>query len=205
MKTVVSSSVRSHIRSNVVGYVALFMAMGGISYAAGLTPDSVKSKHIKNEQVKAVDIDPTQVQARVGANGSAGQAIRAVGEDGSVQCETDDVGGGGTVTQVNTGTGVSGGPITSTGTIDLADAYRLPQSCADGEVAKSNGSGTWSCAADTDTDNTFGRTWLLPPTSPGNYVEFGFPDGSVLSATCGGSQPNDHASHNFSATRPRLH
>lgn len=47
--------VRS-IRSNVVGFVAIFIALGGIGYAAALAPDSVRSKHIKDGQVKSVDV-----------------------------------------------------------------------------------------------------------------------------------------------------
>jgi hypothetical protein len=50
--------IASHIRANVVGYVALFLALGGVSYAAGLAPNSVKSKHIKNGQYRR----PTSVQ-----------------------------------------------------------------------------------------------------------------------------------------------
>ncbi len=59
-------------------------------------------------------------------------------------------GSGGTVTNVATGTGLSGGPITSTGTIALANTYKLPQSCADAQVPKYNAStAVWECANDT--------------------------------------------------------
>ena len=158
-----SSSIRDHIRSNIVGYLALYVALGGAAWAAGqvgssdIKDNAVRSNHIKDGQVKAADIDPTQVQARVSASCAPGQAIRTVGQDGTVQCETDDVGsgGGGTVTQVNTGTGLAGGPITSTGTLSVAAPYRLPQSCTNGQVAKSNGAGAWNCAADTDTNTTY--------------------------------------------------
>lgn len=106
--------------------------------------------------MKAADIDPAEVQARVSANCAPGQAINGVGQGGEVQCVTaGGGGGGGTVTQVNTGTGLTGGPITTTGTVSLAAPYRLPQSCTNGQVAKSNGSGTWNCAADTDTNTTY--------------------------------------------------
>jgi hypothetical protein len=40
-----SGSINCHIRSNVVGYVAVFLALSGGAYAAGLKADSVKSKH----------------------------------------------------------------------------------------------------------------------------------------------------------------
>ena len=55
---------------------------------------------------------------------------------------------GGTVTSVTAGTGLAGGPITTTGALSLANGYQLPQSCANGQVPKSNGAGGWACAAD---------------------------------------------------------
>jgi len=52
----------------------------------------------------------------------AGSAIRAIMPNGSYICETDD-NSGGTVTNIATGTGLSGGPISTTGTISLAASY----------------------------------------------------------------------------------
>jgi len=48
--------IRTHLRSNVVGYVALFVALSGVAYAAGLKKNSVKSKHIRDGQVLTQDI-----------------------------------------------------------------------------------------------------------------------------------------------------
>jgi len=59
-------------------------------------------------------------------------------------CANDNAGaGGGTVTSVMAGTGLQGSPnpITGAGSLNIAPAYQLPQSCANGQVAKSNGSG----------------------------------------------------------------
>jgi hypothetical protein len=54
----------------------------------------------------------------------------------------------GTVTSINTGTGLTGGPISTTGTIGLTANQLLPTTaCASGQVAKWNGS-AWICAAD---------------------------------------------------------
>jgi len=50
------TSIRTHLRTNVVGYVALFCALSAGAYAAGLAPNSVKSKHIKDGQVANADI-----------------------------------------------------------------------------------------------------------------------------------------------------
>src|SRR5215208_6041784 len=46
----------THLRSNVVGYVALFIALGGVAYAAGLARDSVKSKQIKKGAVRSEEV-----------------------------------------------------------------------------------------------------------------------------------------------------
>ncbi|MFO1311188.1 MAG: tail fiber domain-containing protein [Burkholderiales bacterium] len=65
-----------------------------------------------------------------------------------------NVSGTGTVTSVGSGTGLAGGPITTSGTLSIAASYQLPQSCANGQVAKSNGSGGWACANDANSGGT---------------------------------------------------
>lgn len=40
-----SRRIGQHLRSNVIGYLALFVALGGTAYA--LDANSVKSKHIR--------------------------------------------------------------------------------------------------------------------------------------------------------------
>ncbi len=51
-----SGRIGTHLRSNVVGYVALFIALGGVTYAAGLARDSVKSKQIKAGAVRSEEV-----------------------------------------------------------------------------------------------------------------------------------------------------
>lgn len=105
-----------HLRNNVVGYVALFLALTAGAYAAGLPKNSVKSKQIKNGQVRAADIGPgavdgskvaddtltgadvleasldrAVVQTRVSGGCDAGSSIRSIAADGSVACETPDL------------------------------------------------------------------------------------------------------------------
>jgi len=68
---------------------------------------------------------------------------------------------GGTITQVTAGTGLTtagSGGSGGTGfinngfaTLGLQTGYQLPQDCTSGQVAKSSGSNTWSCAADNNT------------------------------------------------------
>jgi hypothetical protein len=106
----VSSSISTHIRSNVVGYVAVFLALGGVTYAAGLQPNSVRSKHIVDGQVKSTDLgNGSVIASKVAPDSLGGEQI-------------DEA--------------------------SLAGSYRLPQSCTNGQVAKSNGVGAWNCAAD---------------------------------------------------------
>jgi len=63
------------------------------------------------------------------------------------------VGGSGTVTSVATGAGLSGGPITASGTINLAATNLLPTTaCAANQIPKWNGT-AWACAADADTNS----------------------------------------------------
>ncbi len=65
-----------------------------------------------------------------------------------------DTNSGGTVTSVGSGTGLAGGPITACGTLSIATSYQLPQSCTNGQVAKSNGAGSWTCAGDNNSGGT---------------------------------------------------
>jgi hypothetical protein len=80
------AGARSHVRANALGYLALFLALGGTALA--LERNSVSSRHIADGQVKGKDIRTSQVQARVADGCSPGQAIQAIAEDGSVSCET---------------------------------------------------------------------------------------------------------------------
>jgi hypothetical protein len=59
-----------------------------------------------------VGVDPTQIQSRVGGTCLPGFAIRSVKQDGTISCEVT-----GSVTSVDSGFGLIGGPITDAGTI----------------------------------------------------------------------------------------
>jgi hypothetical protein len=78
---------------------------------------SVAAEDIAAGAIGVTKIDPAQVQSRVTPGCAAGEFIRAVSENGTPICAPDEAGGSGTVTQVDTGTGLTGGPIVGSGTI----------------------------------------------------------------------------------------
>jgi hypothetical protein len=57
---------------------------------------------------------------------------------------------GGDITSIAVGPGLTGGGTSGALSIGLDGAFSLPQGCANGQLAKWNGSG-WACAADNDT------------------------------------------------------
>ncbi len=112
-----SSRVSAHIRNNVVGYVAVFLALNGVAVAATLKENSVRSKQIKDGAIAPADLgdgavtaskvaanslggaqidesslDPNVVQRRISGSCSPGELVRAIAADGTVVC----AGAGGT-------------------------------------------------------------------------------------------------------------
>jgi hypothetical protein len=67
-------SIRNHIKSNLVAYLALFCALGGSAYAAGkitskqIAPGAIKSKHVKDGSLTSGDL-----AAGVITRGAAGE------------------------------------------------------------------------------------------------------------------------------------
>jgi hypothetical protein len=79
--------ILGHMRSNVIGYLALFVALGGGAYAAAkidagdIERNAVRSKHIKKQQVKPSDVKNDSLAAADIDEGSLGLPIatKAVG------------------------------------------------------------------------------------------------------------------------------
>lgn len=96
---------------------------------------SINSADIADGSVGTADIDTSQVQRRVSGSCAAGSGIRDISATGTVTCEPIPVGGSGTVTSVASGAGLSGGPITTTGTLSIATGGVTSAMIADGAVA----------------------------------------------------------------------
>ena len=67
--------------ANVVATLALIIAMAGGAYAAGLGRDSVKSKHIKDGQVKSQDVQDNGLTGTDIAEATLGQVPSAASAD----------------------------------------------------------------------------------------------------------------------------
>lgn len=127
--------------------------------AAVALANSVTSTSIVDGSVGSVDINATQVQRRVTGTCPTGQYVRVVNQDGSVTCGSD---AGGSVTSIATGTGLAGGPISTSGTISIANGgvgatqidssqvqRRISGSCPAGQYVRFvNQDGSVTCGTD---------------------------------------------------------
>src|SRR5437762_110001 len=59
--------IASHLRSNAVAYLALFVALGGTSYAFAVPRNSVGTRQIRNHAITPVKLDPRRIGASVRA------------------------------------------------------------------------------------------------------------------------------------------
>src|SRR5215218_7348772 len=118
-------SISKYVRQNVVGFVALFIALNAGAYAAittnsDLATGSVDSRVVAQGAITGPDIAAAAVgphkikldrlvkylQTRVNGACPAGQLVQAIADDGSVVCAAA---GAGTITGVTTGGGLTGG------------------------------------------------------------------------------------------------
>ncbi|MCL6650558.1 MAG: hypothetical protein K6U89_19855, partial [Chloroflexi bacterium] len=108
----------------------------------------------------------------------AGQVVQWNGS--SWGCATVS-GGGGTVTGVTAGSGLSGGGTSGVVALALAGSYQLPQGCSATQVPKWNG-GSWQCGADNDTTYSAGAGLSLTGT------QFSLLAGYQLPQSCSATQ-----------------
>src|SRR3989449_8292558 len=125
-----------------------------------------------------LNVDTAQIQQRVAGTCAPSNAIQTVKTDGTVDCVSP---GAGTVTNVNTGAGLNGGPITTTGTISVAadgissamiqanavTAAKIVDGAVSGGVGGKIQDGT---IAAVDVNSGEIQTRLTPPTCPAGQV-----------------------------------
>lgn len=117
-------AVLEHVRRNVVGYIALFVALGGTGYAAATLPrGSVGAQQLKNHAINPIKLNPKFINGNVRAWAVVTAGGRVVGGGGSPE-------GGETVTpgeyEINWGVRLK--PTCGTvATIDLAHSPATEQ------------------------------------------------------------------------------
>ena len=125
------------------------LVLGAIIGASGLTALAAFSEFQAGTPIKAADVNAkfndldTRVagkQARVTATCAAGSSISAIAADGTVTCEADDVGAGGSSFTVGAGLNLTGGVLALTDGGVTRAKLSVTGAVADGKVLKAQGS-----------------------------------------------------------------
>ncbi|HEY2987634.1 MAG TPA: hypothetical protein VGL11_07900 [Candidatus Binatia bacterium] len=131
-----------------------------------------------------LSVDTSQIQSRVTNTCPTGQAIRVIDQTGNVTCEAVGGTAGGTVTSVGTGVGLTGGPITTTGTISVADgaitAAKLGANSVDSSKIVDGSIGS------VDVNTTQIQSRVTGTCTAGNAIRVVAADGSVTCESVGG-------------------
>ena len=122
-------SVRRRLTfANVTSLIALFVALGGGAYAVSLDKNSVKSKHIKDGQVKPGDIKDGGVRAADIGEGEVGSVAITDGSISASDIGTGEVGSAqianGSIGSSDVGANALDGAV-----IDEAQLTGLTQAC----------------------------------------------------------------------------
>jgi len=116
------------------------------------------------EGAVTLDADSAYLQRRVSAPCTAGSSIRAIAEDGTVICETDD-NSGGDIIAVGAGTGLSGGGTSGAVALEVDATYvqrRVSGSCSTGNAIRVvNQDGTVTCepVGSVGAHDHWGQSW----------------------------------------------
>jgi hypothetical protein len=82
------------MRQNVLGLIAIFIALGGTAFAVGLARDSVKAKHIRANAVRNAEIKDNAVTGQKVAPGTLGSSDVDDGSLGGADIANGTLGGG---------------------------------------------------------------------------------------------------------------
>ena len=168
-----ASRITTYLRSNVLGLIAIFIALGAGAYAAGLPKDSVKSKQIKAGAVKKAELADNAITSPKVDDGSLLGEDFAVGElpsgpEGPVgpQGETGSQGA----------PGISGLELVSDATANNSESPKsIVVNCPPGKIPLSGGAdingGTTGSSPDNFTDVAVTHTGAPsdPNTVPGSF------------------------------------
>ncbi len=145
---------------NSTAAVSSFLAIG-CSMTGGTITSITAGNGLSGGTITAsgtIAADTSYLQRRLASTCSAGSFITGVAADGTVSCAAPPAGGSGTVTNIATGAGLTGGPITATGTLSADTNFlqrRVASNCAAGSaISAIAADGTVSCAA-TGAPNAF--------------------------------------------------
>jgi hypothetical protein len=181
-----STRIRKSVQSNVVGYVALFIALSGAAYAGPLKPNKVKTKHIADAAITTPKLaDEAVTTDKVGNNALKGEDI----DEASLQ----GVGGGGAPS------GPAGG--------DLTGSYPNP-GIAPGAVnsnAVANDSLTGADVNEAQLDTSVLQARVGSSCSPGEAIRSIAANGTVTCETDdsgGGGPPSGPAGGDLTGTYP---
>ena len=161
---VVMAAVCRYLRQNVLGLVAIFIALSGSAYAVTAAKNSVGSAAIQNGSVRGVDLHSKAVsakklklpsvlqvlQSRVTGSCTGTMSIQGIAADGSVVCVAGQVGSG-DITKITTAGGLTGGADAgdvALGVDPSAIQSRVTGTCAGTSILQSIAqNGTVGCTA----------------------------------------------------------
>lgn len=171
------------------------VALANSVSTTSLVDGAVQSADIAGGAVGTTQINPAQVQRRVSGTCAGTQGVQSVNADGTVLCGNF----AGTVTSIATGAGLTGGPITASGTISVAPGgigtteinaaqvqRRVGGSCAGvGRMTAISEAGGVTCVPDLDTGvDTVNVSGGLTRTLAGRTLNLGT-DSSIQRRTAG--------------------
>ena len=185
------NQVSDYLRRNVLGLVAIFIALGGVGWAATTAPkNSVVSKSIKDGQVKTRDLAKNAIQAPNVADGSLTGADLATDSVSGTQVDEstlDTVPDAQMAYHANT----AGDAETLGGSSSTAFQQRVTDACGAGSAIRAvNANGTVTCenGATGDVTGVTAGSGLLGGGSSGEVSLSTDPAvvQSRVSGTCGG-------------------